>query len=64
MIKYNELIGHNHSWEIIMQSWYWILDPALMSEGGGTLPDHDSSVLHYLFLIELMSKISIRIKIL
>ena len=47
-----------------MQSWYRVLDPALMSEGGGTLPDHDSSVLHYLFLIELMSKISIRIKIL
>ena len=63
MIKYNELIGHNHSWEIIMQSWYRVLDPALMSEGG-TLPNHDSSVLYYLFLIELMSKISIRIKIL
>ena len=63
MIKYNELIGHNHSWEIIMQSWYRVLDPALMSEGR-TLLDHYSSVLHYLFLIELMSKISIRIKIL
>ena len=62
-MEYNELIRHNHSWEIIMQSWYRVLDPALMSEGG-TLPNHDSSVLHYLFLIELMSKISIRIKIL
>ena len=55
---------HNHSWKIIMQSWNFVSDPPLRPETWWLLFDHNWCVVNKLFLIELMCKISIFVKIL